>query len=304
MYELVLLIIGGLGGFGLHKIVMVNSFKQHAINNKINIFDSIIGSWIEMRNFILANHKGKPLSQEAKSIFDETYEKSQKLIGESILVCEDQKLTTDINDLNEAIYRNDWDNLDLNEVTATMNQLKVDMSALFVRMREDIKTNNQFEWQDFKSSVSGLCSKVMKNETTNQTNSEAPNVTSDREYKDDRIEKWLKSKFSFLKDWDIRSLSRKKPKENVTFPENKLKKEEPFFPEDKPIEEVPLPESKQVKEEPFLPEDKPIEGVPLPESKQVKEEPILPRNKPKKEKILPKRSKSKKEATLPDRDLH
>ena len=107
MYELVLLIIGGLGGFGLHKIVMVNSFKQHAINNKINIFDSIIGSWIEMRNFILANHKGKPLSQEAKSIFDETYEKSQKLIGESILVCEDQKLTTDINDLNEAIYRND-----------------------------------------------------------------------------------------------------------------------------------------------------------------------------------------------------
>jgi len=142
-------------------------------------------------------------------------------------------------------------------------------------MREDIKTNNQFEWQDYKSSISGLFSKVMKNETTNQANSETPNVASSKEYKDDRIEEWLKSKFSFLRDWDIRSLSRKKPKEEVTFPEkNKPNKEEPFFPEDGPLEEVTLPESKQ-----------------------MKEEPILAGNKPKKERILPKKSKSKKEVT-------
>jgi hypothetical protein len=202
MYELMILIIGALGGFGLHVIAMMISFKQRTIDNKIKVFDSLIGSWVKMRNFIIANHKGETISQEARCQLDEIYGISQQQIGESILVCENESLTIDINDLNESIYRNNWDILDSNEINIIMDQFKADALALVVRMREDIKNNNRLEWQDLIFGISGLCPKRIKKETPN----EAPNETTDETPKN----KWhdLKSKFS-----------RKKPKDEEIFPE-------------------------------------------------------------------------------------
>jgi hypothetical protein len=212
MYELMLLIIGALSGFGLYIIAMMISFKRRTIDIKIKVFNSLIGSWAKMRNFIIANHKEEPIAQEARNQFDEIYGNSQQLIGESILVCENESLTTDINDLNESIYRNNWDILDSNEINIIMDQFKVDALALVVRMREDIKKNNRLEWQDLIFSISGLCPKrfcpkkiksELTNETPNEThNDEIPNKIPKNRWRN------LKSKFS-----------RKKPKKEEIFPE-------------------------------------------------------------------------------------
>jgi hypothetical protein len=159
-----------------------------------------------MRNFIIANHKGEPISQEARCQFDEIYGNSQQLIGESILVCENESLTTEINDLNESIYRNNWDILDSNEINIIMDQFKADALALVVRMREDIKNNNRLEWQDLTFGILGLCPKRIKNETPNET----PNETSNETPNETPKNRWrnLKSKFS-----------RKKPESEEIFPE-------------------------------------------------------------------------------------
>ncbi|MEE8529377.1 MAG: hypothetical protein V3S35_01240 [Nitrosomonadaceae bacterium] len=208
MYELMLLIIGALSGFGLYIIAMMISFKRRTIDIKIKVFNSLIGSWAKMRNFIIANHKEEPIAQEARNQFDEIYGNSQQLIGESILVCENESLTTDINDLNESIYRNNWDILDSNEINIIMDQFKVDVLALVVRMREDIKKNNRLEWQDLIFSISGLCPKRfcpkrIKSELPNEiTNDEIPNKIPKNRWRN------LKSKFS-----------RKKPKKEEIFPE-------------------------------------------------------------------------------------
>ena len=167
MYELMILIIGALIGFGLHIIVMMISFKQSTIDNKIKVFDSLIGSWVKMRNFIITHHMGESISQKVRDKFDEIYGDSQQLIGESILVCEDESLTTDINDLNESIYRNSWESLDSNEINDTLNRFKLDTLALVVRMREDIKKNNRLEWKDLIYGISGLFPKRMRNKTSN-----------------------------------------------------------------------------------------------------------------------------------------
>ncbi|TDI79805.1 MAG: hypothetical protein E2O80_07890 [Betaproteobacteria bacterium] len=167
MYELMILIIGALGGFGLHTITMMFSFKQRTIDNKIKVFDSLIRSWVNMRNFIIAQNMGKPISQKVRDKFDEIYGNSQQLIGESILVCEDESLTRDINDLNESIYRNNWESLDSNEINETLNQFKIDVLTLVVRMRKDIKNNNRLEWKDLTFGISGLCPKRIKNKIPN-----------------------------------------------------------------------------------------------------------------------------------------
>ncbi len=194
MYELIILIIGALGGFGLHSIVKMISFKQRTIDNKIKVFDSLIGSWIKMRNFIISHYKGQPISQEGRCKFDEIYGNSQQLIGESILVCENESLTTDINDLNESIYRNNWDIIDSNEINVVMDQFKVDVLALVVRMREDIKNNNRLEWQDIMFDISGLFPKKIKNKIPDETPKN----------------RWRKLKSK---------LFRKRPKKEETFPE-------------------------------------------------------------------------------------
>ena len=289
MFEVILLIIGVVAGFCLYKMVIMSDSRQNTINNKIKTFDSITDSWTELRHFILANHKGKLLSREANNAIDEMQKNSQQLIDELNLGCENQHLITDITSFNQAIYQNEWDTLDLKKLSKVTDQMKVDSSALAARMKEDVNNGYRLEWQDLKScAMSCFCS----NETCNTTPSQARNgssdavasntVSSNTEYKDDWIEVLLKSKFNFLKDWDIRSLSRRK---TTTV-------EEPLT-ENKTDEASPTPssnDSKPKKAEPAT-ESKPKKASPSTESKPKKSESTA-ENKPKKEKASPE-SKTK-----------
>ena len=279
MFEVILLIIGVVAGFCLYKMVIMSDSRQGTINNKIKTFDSITESWTELRHFILANHKGKLLSREANNEIDKMHKNSQQLIDELNLGCENQHLISDITGFNESIYKNEWDTLDLKKLSAVTDQLKADSSALAARMKEDINNSYRLEWQDLKSCVTScLCS----NETCNESPAQAKNAssntaTSNTEYEDDWIEVLLKSKFNFLKDWDIRSLSRRKTTVTVEpVAENKLKAEAPS----------PSPESKPKKTEPAAAAPKPKKAEPAAESKPKKTE-AATESKPKKEKSSP-----------------
>lgn len=277
MFEVILLIIGVVAGFCLYKMVIMSGSRQSTINNKINTFDSITESWTEVRHFILANHKGKLLSREANNAIDEIHKNSQQLIDSLTLICENQHLISDINGFNESIYQNEWDTMDLKKLSAVTDQFKTDSSALAVRMREDINNSYRLEWQDLKACITTcFCSNRTCNETSAQTNNKSPDsatsntATSNAEYKDDWIEALLKSKFNFLKDWDIRSLSRRET--TVTEEpqaENKPDEEVPSFPESKPKKVEPAVESKP-KAEPAV-ESKPKKAESAAESKPGKE---------------------------------
>jgi len=281
MFEVILLIIGVVAGFCLYKMVIMSGSRQSTINNKINTFDSIKESWTEVRHLILANHKGKLLSREANNAIDEIHKNSQKLIDSLTLTCENQHLISDINAFNESIYQNEWDTLDIKKISAVTNQLKTDSSTLAVRMREDINNSYRLEWQDLKSCITTcFCSNGTCNETSAQTHNKSSDsatsntATSNAEYKDDAIEALLKSKFNFLKDWDIRSLSRREA--TITA--------EPQA-ENKPDAEVPSSlESKPEKAEPA--ESKPKKAAPAVESKPKKAESAA-ESKPGKEKASP-----------------
>lgn len=159
MKELILLILGGVGGFLLHTITMKVSFKQRAIENKIKVFDSLIGTWVQMRNFIYAHHTGKPMQTVPHDVaqqFDQMYGHSQQLIGEAILVCEDDVLTGEINSLNEGLYRTEWHSLEYAKANEKIEEIKVEAMALIARMREDIKGSTRLEWRDFTHIASGL----------------------------------------------------------------------------------------------------------------------------------------------------
>jgi len=281
MFEVILLIIGVVAGFFLYKMVIMSGSRQSTINNKINTFDSITESWTEVRHLILANHKGKLLSREANNAIDEIHKNSQQLIDSLTLTCENQHLISDINAFNESIYQNEWDTLDIKKISAVTNQLKTDSSTLAVRMREDINNSYRLEWQDLKSCITTcFCSNGTCNETSAQTHNKSSDsatsntATSNAEYKDDAIEALLKSKFNFLKDWDIRSLSRREA--TITA--------EPQA-ENKPDAEVPSSlESKPEKAEPA--ESKPKKAAPAVESKPKKAESAA-ESKPGKEKASP-----------------
>ena len=140
-------------------------FKQRTIENKIKVYDALIVQWVKMRNFIYSFHPGEPAENypvEAIQKFDQMYGESQQFIGEAILVCEDVALTTDINNLNEKIYRTEWHQLPQIGANETMEQIKVDAINVIARMREDIKRSTRFEWQDFVHMFRGF-----KNEKPN-----------------------------------------------------------------------------------------------------------------------------------------
>lgn len=159
MKEFILFALGGIGGFLLHTITMKISVKQRAIENKIKVFDSLIGTWVKMRNFIYSHHTDLPtevVPLELAHQFDQMYGQSQQLIGESILVCEDDTLTDEINSLTERLYRTKWNQLNLVQANIEIEHIKMDAVALISRMREDIKSSTRLEWGDFAHIASGL----------------------------------------------------------------------------------------------------------------------------------------------------
>jgi len=152
-------ILGAIGGFLVHSLSMKVSFKQRTIDNKIKVYDGIIGHWVRMRNFIYSVHPGitgKPIPEEASGQFDQFYGESQQLIGEAVLICENKALTDDINVLNERLYRTEWQELELKESNQKIEKIKTDAYAIIERMREDIKTNTILQWSDLTHIYSGF----------------------------------------------------------------------------------------------------------------------------------------------------
>ena len=154
----------------------------------------------------------------------------------------------------------------------TSEQLNKDSSALAVSIREEINNSYRLEWQDIKSCVTDyFCSTGTCNEATSAT------AESKEEYKDDEIEVLLKSKFDCLKDWDIRSLSKR---ESVVteepLVENETSEEASSSPENKPKEV----EAEKAADE--KPPSSPKKTETKAESKPKKNEPAA-ENKPKKE---------------------
>lgn len=152
MNEVLLLIAGAIGGFIVHSVTMKVGFKQRTIDNKIKVYDSLITQWVKMRNFVYTHHP--ELSNQTNQFeiiqkFDQIYGESQQYIGEAILVCEDTVLTTDINNLNEKMYRTGWHQLPLDKANEAMEEIKVNAIEVISRMREDIKNSTRLEWQDF-----------------------------------------------------------------------------------------------------------------------------------------------------------
>ena len=176
-------------------------------------------------------------------------------------------LISDITSFNESIYKNEWDTLDLKKLSAVTDHMKTSSSALAVRMREDINNSYRLEWQDLKSCITTcLCSNETCNETPSQTNNKSTDSatsstsTSNTDYKDDKIEVLLKSKFDFLKEWDIRSLSKKQP----------TAAEEPVT-DNKPNEAPPSSSERKPKKVETTTESKPKKTTPVAESKLKKE---------------------------------
>jgi len=152
MTALLTFLLGAIGGFAAHIFSMKVGFKQRTIDNKIKVFVSLIGTWVEMRNFIFAHHAGthlEGLSAEALFQYDQMYGKSQQLIGEAILICDDQNLTDELNSLNEKLYRTPWSQMDLEAVNTDIENFKIEAFSAVAKMRKDIKRSTRFELSDF-----------------------------------------------------------------------------------------------------------------------------------------------------------
>lgn len=157
--EILILLLGGLGGFMVHALTMKVNFKQRTIENKIKVFDALIANWVGMRNFIYSRFRyeaGQPIRNEAHQELDQLYGKIQQLIGEAFLVCDDDSLCLEINELTEVLYRTDWANEARETANEKMENIKVSAIKLVGRMREDVKSSSRFEWVDLVHIASGL----------------------------------------------------------------------------------------------------------------------------------------------------
>lgn len=102
MSQIVLVLLGALGGFAVHAIGMKVSFKQRTIDNKV--YDALIATWVRMRNYIYlrASYRsahGYRVHGLGPTVWPDVWHLAATS-GEAILVCEDSGLTSDINDLN------------------------------------------------------------------------------------------------------------------------------------------------------------------------------------------------------------
>lgn len=158
MRMILMLIVGGIGGFFIHALTMKISFKQRTIDNKIKVYDAIITQWVKMRNFVYHVLLSDP---DHLYEFDKMYGESQAFIGEAILVSDDEELTDKINELNERMYRTDWlalyrEKNNLNRANESMEEIKRDAMKIIEGMRNDIKKSTRFELADFVHIFRGI----------------------------------------------------------------------------------------------------------------------------------------------------
>jgi hypothetical protein len=156
---LVGIIAGAIGGFIVHAVTMKIEFKQRTIDNKIKVYDALIGHVVQVRNYVYSNYPGMASSGVPKHIedgFDRIYGDSQQLIGEIFLFCEDRVLAERVNTINEKMYRTEWQKLSHDVVNARMEEIKEETISIIVLMREDIKSNTILHRKDLVHIWSGL----------------------------------------------------------------------------------------------------------------------------------------------------
>lgn len=151
--NIITFIIGLFAGYFLYAIPMKVSFKNRTFDNKIIAFDNIITSWIKMRNHIYSE------SSTNIQILDQIYGESQRFIGQCVLVCEDKKLTEDINNLNEKLYRTKWNNLSIEDSNNEIEEIKKEAWKIIDRMRYDAKESTRLDLNDFLHILKGLVKK-------------------------------------------------------------------------------------------------------------------------------------------------
>lgn len=111
------------------------NFQQRTIENKIKIFDSLITTWVQMRN-LLVHQRNNPKWLEE---LDKIYGNSQRYLGEAMLVSKNVDLILNIEVFNEKFYRSDWSKLSREDTNKKLEELKKEARELIPRMRNDIQ---------------------------------------------------------------------------------------------------------------------------------------------------------------------
>ncbi len=159
MTTLLTLLIGALGGVFIKTLTMKIDFRHKVVDHKYKVYDSIIITWVKMRNFILHELLTDPPDPNKIYEFDKMYGESQAFIGEAVLVSDNYELTEKINQLNEDFYRTDWKHLlltsgDLGKVNPELEEIKLKAFGIINEMRADIQKSLVFTRGDFLNIVS------------------------------------------------------------------------------------------------------------------------------------------------------
>lgn len=93
-----------------------NQLQERTIDNKIKVYDSIISSWIKMRNLIYRKTENNTDPSTKWFDLDQVYGESQTFIGEIFLVSDNVQLAQDINTFNEKFYRSEWHKLSIEQL--------------------------------------------------------------------------------------------------------------------------------------------------------------------------------------------
>lgn len=155
MIAFITLLLGFILGVFIHILTMKINFKQRTIDNKIKIYDSLIISWVKMRNHIYdaenPQHKWNQL--------DQIYGTTQTYIGEIFLVTENDNLAKTIDEFNEKFYRQNWHSLDFNSSNQVIAKLKEEALEIISRMKQDIQDSTVLTWSD----IVHICNILKKN---------------------------------------------------------------------------------------------------------------------------------------------
>lgn len=135
------------------------NFKQRTIDNKIKIYDSIISSWVKMRNLIYSRIENNTDPSKKWFDLDQAYGESQTFIGETFLVSDNTQLAQDINIFNEKFYRSEWHKLTIDQANNTIEALKQECLLIIDRMRADIKESAILHIADVMDIFKGTFSK-------------------------------------------------------------------------------------------------------------------------------------------------
>ena len=146
------LIIGAIIGFFAHAIAMKINYKQRAIEDKKQLYLSIVRQWLKMRNFVYDNFP----NPHANPKFDRLFAEATAIAGGILLVSEENDLSTRIETLNNRFYRTAWSGLTNEKRDEMMNKFKDDAWEIIKLLRSDIRDTSRLELADLLHIFYGL----------------------------------------------------------------------------------------------------------------------------------------------------